>query len=347
MGVEVTILARLPKGVSYRAARQSSDANVVFFKTSNIRIVSSLTFATKLFVWLVGNRRKVGLVHVHLANLAADVTSLFGKIFSKPVYIKIASGGTTGEIRRFKNIAKLSRYFGLRYADRIQAISPEIFEEILSIGISSDRIVSIPNGVEEPERIENLADSGIDLRDSLDVDKNCFVFLYLGRKAGYKGIATLIDAWLMSGLSNDQAILLIVGPQAVDSPIQVNSDPIRGIYSLDATSTPEVYLEGADVFVLPSFAEGMSNSLLEAISFELPCIASKVGANSELLLNGQGGDLFEAGNIPELSHLLRTAYENSGDLKAKAKVAKKNLSRYKIETVVARILHEYREIGYK
>jgi glycosyltransferase involved in cell wall biosynthesis len=46
------------------------------------------------------------------------------------------------------------------------------------------------------------------------------------------------------------------------------------------------YLKSADLFVLPSRAEGLSNSLLEAMSYGIPCIATEVGGNSELLESG-------------------------------------------------------------
>jgi glycosyltransferase involved in cell wall biosynthesis len=347
MGIEVTTLARLPQEINLNHARQQFEPNVVFLKTPSIRIVSSVLFATKLFLWLVRNRRDVGLIHVHLANLAADVASLFGKLFDKPVYIKVASGGKTGEIRRFKNVAKFSNYFGLRNADRIQAISSEILDELASIGIPRDKIVSIPNGVEAHKPIENSSSSRVRLRDFLKVDSDYFIFLYLGRKASYKGIATLIQAWEMSRLGRERALLLLVGPEAEDSPIEVRSDHRRGIHSLEATSNPELYLRGSNVFVLPSFAEGMSNSLLEAISFGLPCIASKVGANTELLVHGQGGDLFEAGNVQELSSLMRAAYESRSAIKSKVEKAMENSSKYQIDLVMSLILKEYREIGYE
>lgn len=48
----------------------------------------------------------------------------------------------------------------------------------------------------------------------------------------------------------------------------------------------EKYLKEADLFVLPLRIEGMSNALLEAMSYGIPCIATNVGANSELL-NGE------------------------------------------------------------
>jgi glycosyltransferase involved in cell wall biosynthesis len=54
-------------------------------------------------------------------------------------------------------------------------------------------------------------------------------------------------------------------------------------------SDPAAYLRAADVFVLPSVAEGMSNSLLEAMATGLPCIASKIGGNVDLLEDGPSG----------------------------------------------------------
>src|SRR5207302_10423800 len=50
-------------------------------------------------------------------------------------------------------------------------------------------------------------------------------------------------------------------------------------------------LRATDVFVLPSVAEGMSNSLLEAMATGLPCLASDIGGNQDLLGPGGAGVL--------------------------------------------------------
>ena len=56
------------------------------------------------------------------------------------------------------------------------------------------------------------------------------------------------------------------------------------------------YFEAADVFALPSVAEGISNALLEAMSFGVACAATPVGGNTEVLDGGNCGLLVPAGD---------------------------------------------------
>src|SRR5207302_3667041 len=56
-----------------------------------------------------------------------------------------------------------------------------------------------------------------------------------------------------------------------------------------AVADPAAILRAADAFVLPSVAEGMSNSLLEAMATALPCLASRIGGNIDLLDDGRTG----------------------------------------------------------
>jgi len=67
-------------------------------------------------------------------------------------------------------------------------------------------------------------------------------------------------------------------------------------------------LNGFDIFALPSLAEGMSNALLEAMSSGVPCVASQVGGNPELIEHGSSGLLFKAGDVEALTdHLTSLA----------------------------------------
>jgi glycosyltransferase involved in cell wall biosynthesis len=65
-------------------------------------------------------------------------------------------------------------------------------------------------------------------------------------------------------------------------------------------------LNSFDIFVLPSLAEGMSNALLEAMSVGLPCIATRVGGNPELVEGGSSGLLFGAGDAGMLATQLKS-----------------------------------------
>jgi glycosyltransferase involved in cell wall biosynthesis len=59
-----------------------------------------------------------------------------------------------------------------------------------------------------------------------------------------------------------------------------------------------------DVFVLPSLAEGISNTVLEAMATGLPVVATRVGGNVELVQDGDNGALFDAGDAASLTGLL-------------------------------------------
>jgi len=56
----------------------------------------------------------------------------------------------------------------------------------------------------------------------------------------------------------------------------------------ERADVPDV-MRGLDCFVLPSLAEGISNTILEAMSTGLPVVATDVGGNSELILHGSTG----------------------------------------------------------
>ena len=68
---------------------------------------------------------------------------------------------------------------------------------------------------------------------------------------------------------------------------------------------PEI-LQASDVFVLNSESEGMSNALLEALAAGLPCVATAVGGNPELVRNGENGFLVPAREPAGLARALAT-----------------------------------------
>src|SRR5262249_36402224 len=61
------------------------------------------------------------------------------------------------------------------------------------------------------------------------------------------------------------------------------------VHFTGAVADPAEYLRAADAFVLPSVAEGMSNSLLEAMATGLPCLASDIGGNTDLIESERTG----------------------------------------------------------
>ena len=311
-----------------------------------IRILGTLLHLFSMFCCLLILMPRFDLIHVHLANLNADVAVLVGKLLRKPVYVKLASGGKSGEIFRFRKLSTLTNYYGLRNSDRVQAISEEIYSEALLIGVSQDNLTKIPNGVIIP-KFEDFEYSrkqyAQELRNSLNLPKISYLFLYLGRIAVYKGIADLLTAWDKSAFDED-VYLLIVGPAALDQPYKINKDH-KNVLVLGNQTDTIPFLMGADCFVLPSHGEGMSNALLEAIAFKIPVISTNVGASGELLSFGLGGRLIEPHNPPQLSDAMKNAKSHTSLSLELAEFSHRKIKeKYDIGSVSRRIIEQYQKL---
>src|SRR5205814_786993 len=138
--------------------------------------------------------RRFDLVHVHLANLQADVVALAARVSGRPVYVKIACGGSIGEISRMSRAAILTRRIGLRRAAVVQALSEEIRGELVAIGVDEARIVRLPNGLDRTRFRPSARAERAELRRRLGLPDGVLV-MFAGRFAAYKGIDDLLSAW--------------------------------------------------------------------------------------------------------------------------------------------------------
>jgi glycosyltransferase involved in cell wall biosynthesis len=74
-------------------------------------------------------------------------------------------------------------------------------------------------------------------------------------------------------------------------------------------------MQGFDLFVLPSFDEGISNTILEAMATGVPVIASDVGGNPELVADGETGFLVDPHKPRDMADKI-TAYMDDPDMMA-------------------------------
>ncbi len=110
---------------------------------------------------------------------------------------------------------------------------------------------------------------------------------------------------------------------------------INFVSSVSRESIVEHYND-ADIFVLPSYNEGMSNAVLEAMACGLPVIVTDVGGTAEMVTEGENGFIFEKSNHKELAVILEKLYLNP---KLVSKMGK--LSREKAK------IFNWRNIGYE
>jgi glycosyltransferase involved in cell wall biosynthesis len=134
---------------------------------------------------------------------------------------------------------------------------------------------------ERPWRNDDIAG----LRKQLGVpDRRTIV--YTGRLHADKGLNDLADAVAIHHREGRPLSLCLVGdgPERDSLVRRAERAGIRDLLVLPgAVPSVEPYLRAADLFVLPSYQEGLSVSLLEALAIGMPCLASDIPANRELV----------------------------------------------------------------
>jgi glycosyltransferase involved in cell wall biosynthesis len=124
--------------------------------------------------------------------------------------------------------------------------------------------------------------------------------LYLGRLTFEKRVDHLLHIWPEIRTVFPQAQLLIVGSGPEESRLRAQSVSIPGVVFTGQTNDALRYLQAADLFVLPSATEGLSNSLLEALSTGLPVLATSVGGTPDVISHGVNGYLIPPEDLPAL-----------------------------------------------
>jgi glycosyltransferase involved in cell wall biosynthesis len=116
------------------------------------------------------------------------------------------------------------------------------------------------------------------------------------------------------------------GPCRPDLERLVNELGLTGhVHLLGMRQDVPVLLRAFDTFVLPSLAEGISNTVLEAMATGLPVVATRVGGNPELVEHGVTGALVPAGNPLVLAAALRYYVEDAGLREAHGEAARRRV----------------------
>ena len=241
-----------------------------------IRMFGGITYAISLGLYLFLRGRTYDIIHVHQFLYPAFVSILMGKkVLKKPVLVKSASSGVTSDIGRLKQLPLgcFQLNFLLKELDNLVAVSKATGTDFKKIGYSESRVSYIPNGVEVPV-----------------IGKNTYPqvtrVVTITRLSQEKGADVLLKAWAEVVQEEKSLKLLIVGNGSLESSLKTLSRSLGIVESVDfvgAVQDVSHYLIGSDLFVLSSRSEGMSNALLEAMSYGIPCIATNVGGNTEAL----------------------------------------------------------------
>ncbi|UZH55503.1 glycosyltransferase family 4 protein [Salinimicrobium tongyeongense] len=196
------------------------------------------------------------------------------------------------------------------------------------------------------------------LSEKLGITSKDFVFVFVGRLVGDKGINELVTAFKNLLNSNLQKLgeeqftpkLLLVGPfESEFDPLEpktlqeIQDNP--NILSVGFQADVRPYFAISNVLVFPSYREGFPNVVMQAGAMGLPAIVTNINGCNEIIINEINGLIIPPKNIAKLEEAMRRVLFDEdlrNELRSEARL--KIINRYKQEMVWEAIRQEYQKL---
>jgi len=299
------------------------------------RLARFLWFPFRLTLILFKLKSEVDVVHVHNISWLGAFITLFARAMRLPVITKLPNTGEFGIAGMRHGPFGFLRVALLMKSDAIIAMTPESVDELAHIGYSSQRIFKITNGI-------SLLTSRVETEQSNSLGAVTAVFV--GRLSQEKGLVDLLHAWSTVKASSVRRVTLrIIGEGPQNAELKALAEMLdlgEVVEFVGYCKDVSMELAKSDLFVLPSYAEGNSNAILEAMRAGLPVVATRVGGSS--IQVGPEGDRFL---VPPGNHqaLAAALYELIEDKALRCRVGEAMRARIERYFKIERIARTYEE----
>ena len=347
-GHRVTILApRLDPATP--ETEMANGVRIVRFRLSHLpnlggrHFPSFASWTLRTAFWLWRNRADYQIVHIIHGRLHAVGPVMGGLLARRPTLIKFGRGGAHFDIDLVRSKRLLGAQFAAiisRFTTGFIANSSQMVEDLKRHRIGEARIHRIPNGVVMPE-----IDPGEHLRQ---IDEARFV--YMGRLDREKDIGLMIQGFSALPAKTGARLTIVgEGPQQEElkqlaATLGVR-DRVEFTGRLDDV-TPA--LIASDFYLSTSQSEGMSNSMLEAMSYGLVPIVSHVSGVEDIVEDNRNGLIFAAGDVDGLKAALENAISmDPQTYRCFSHNARDTLAaRFSMESVTSRHLELYERLAH-
>jgi sugar transferase (PEP-CTERM/EpsH1 system associated) len=266
----------------------------------------------KLYPQLARLFRRLQPQIVHTRNLAALEAQVPAWWAGVPVRVHGEHGrdidDLDGTSRKHQWLRRIYKPFVHQYVALSRDLERYLVERV---GVPADRIEHAYNGVDS----ERFAPPPVrqTIAGSPFTDPRHLLVGTVGRMAAVKDQATLVRAFIralqVQPAARERLRLVLVGDGPERAAVQdiVRSGGVGDLvwFAGERSDVSDV-MRGLDLFVLPSLAEGISNTVLEAMSCARPVVATRVGANADLMEQGAAGTLVERADPAAMAAALLT-----------------------------------------
>ena len=307
--------------------------------------VLSTVFSLSFFLLTRGRRFDVW--HVHQYGWPATAAVLLGHLLGRPVVLKLTSTERLGiwSVIEGRSPSWLHRWAHQR-VDACVATSDRASKEARAFGVPVARIRRIPNGLDTEAYRPVDANDKPEERRRLGIHEG-FLSIAVGRLDGVKNYEMMIRAWSQFAGSRDDVRLVILG----DGPCRVRleksvvaSGASGSITLAGSVSDPRPWYRVADLYLLSSDLEGLSNSLMEALSSGTPMLSTRVSGSEDVIAEAAAGGLVDVGDAVAFSREISRFHADPGLLASCAKEARRYaIAHYSMSSVLDAVESAYRD----
>lgn len=310
---------------------------------NKLKIISSLTYAGFISWSLIKTHLKsrIDAINIHIldymflpALILANIMGIKTIYKLAGIYKKGTKKTTLNKKSRigsfFSSFSPIFFEFTINKANIIQAINNEIKNELIyNFKISKEKILLQPNGVNY-QNLKNLYDP---------VQKNIG---FVGRLTYIKNIPSIILAFNESIKKHKDWKLFIYGKGPKKEKLVELTEKLNlqnDVVFKGFESNPRKIYGSFSIFIISSFSEGISNSLLEAMAAGIPVIASNVTGNKDVIEDGVSGLLFHPRKQEELEKHINSIIEDE-KLREKLRLnaEEKIIQHFDIKVVAKKVL---------
>ena len=276
-------------------------------------ILKYLKWANTVMKVFRANKRNISITHSHYVFPSGMFSYLLKKRHNIP-YIVTAHGGDINKMaNKSGQIRQLTEKI-LQSADHVVAVGEELASTIeQNFGVKRDNITVMSMGIDRT--VFTTVDNKKEHAASLGMDPQTTNFLFVGNIIREKGVEELITAFnkLAANMPNEAALYCVGSTKDVNFTAEAKTlaQGNSAIHFIEPMPQQELakYFQAADVFVLPSYIEGLGLVALEAMSCGTPVIASDVGGLHYMLTEDRGV-LVPAKDALLLQHAMETAVKD-------------------------------------
>ena len=299
-------------------------------------------------------KEKPYIIHGVVSGKASFLSMIAGWLLNVPIRIYTFTGAS-GFYRTGLNgyILRITYKISCMCATHVLPEGFGVKDDLEKFHVTSKPLKVLGNGnirgidANYFQRTSDLTKEAMKIKEKIGGE---FVFSFVGRIVRDKGIDELVQAFIIINKSFPSTRLLLIGdydngldPISQESKNEIENNP--SVFYAGRQKDVRPWFMASDCFVLPSYREGVPNTVLEAGAMGLPSVVTDINGSREIILNGKNGLIVPKKNMKSLYDAMLQMINKKEETKMMAAAARDLvISRYEQGYVQQCLLDYYAEI---